>query len=343
MSATTTSPASTTTGPGGCITTVPGKYGHVPADACNSYYNFDPNFVAAVLVAALFGLVSVVHIGLGFAYRKGFTWVIVMGSLWETFSFVTRALGAHHQQSLAYAIVSQLLLLLAPLWVNAFAYMLMGRMIHFYLPEKKLCGFKAPSLAKYFVCFDILSFIVQGIGGSMISPGASSQTIMNGIHVYMGGIGLQELFILAFLSLVAVFHRRMRALAREGEVVIKEGWKRLTWTLYVVLGLITVRIVYRLTEYASGIKPSNPIPYHEAYTYGLDALPMFLAIIALCVMHPGRFLRGPDSVFPKKTKEEKKAAKREKKEKKAEKKRAKKAKKEGVREVEEGVEMESRA
>jgi RTA1 like protein len=125
--------------------------------------------------------------------------------------------------------------------VNAFAYMLLGRMVHFYLPEKKLCGFKAPSLAKYFVCLDILSFIVQGIGGSMISPGADQKTIMNGIHVYMGGIGLQELFILIFLSLVVTFHRKMRVLAQGGEVLIKEGWKRLTWVLYVVLALISVR------------------------------------------------------------------------------------------------------
>ena len=97
-----------------------------------------------------------------------------------------------------------------------------------------------------------------------------------------------------------------------------------------------MRIIYRLIEYSSGVNSNNPIPYHEAYTYALDALPMFLAIISLVIIHPGRFLRGPDSVFPKKTKEEKKAAKREKKERKEEKKRAKKARKE------EQMEMENR-
>ncbi|KAI9763056.1 MAG: hypothetical protein M1840_000947 [Geoglossum simile] len=207
--------------------------------------------------------------------------------------------------------------------------MLLGRMVHFYLPEKRLGGFKAPSLAKYFVCLDIFSFVVQGIGGSMISPGASQKTIMNGIHVYMGGIGFQELFILIFLFLVVKFHLKMGTLAQGGEVLIKEGWKRLTWMLYAVLALISMRIIYRLIEYAPGIKPSNPIPYHEAYTYGLDALPMLLAITIMCAIHPGMFLRGPDSVFPKKTKAEKKAAKMEKKERKEEKKRAKKERKEG--------------
>lgn len=143
--------------------------------------------------------------------------------------------------------------------VNAFAYMLLGRMIHFYLPDKKLCGIRAPSIAKYFVCLDILSFIVQGIGASMISPGADQKTIMNGIHIYMGGIGLQELFLLVFLSLVVIFHRRMGALEHGGEALVKEGWKRLTWALYVVLTLITVRAVPTFSPPHLSLRPSTDL------------------------------------------------------------------------------------
>lgn len=38
-----------------------------------------------------------------------------MGALWETGSFLTRALGAHDQQNQGYSMTSQLLVLLAPL------------------------------------------------------------------------------------------------------------------------------------------------------------------------------------------------------------------------------------
>ena len=44
-----------------------------------------------------------------------FCWVIVMASAWELGSFVTRALGARDQQSSGLSLVSQLLVLLAPL------------------------------------------------------------------------------------------------------------------------------------------------------------------------------------------------------------------------------------
>lgn len=58
---------------------------------------------------------------------------------------------------------------------------------------------------------------------------------------------------------------------------------------------------------------SNPIPYHEAYSYGMDAFPMMIYLVILAIMHPGRVLVGPESELPKKVK----AAKKIKEEKKA--------------------------
>jgi RTA1 like protein len=247
-----------------------------------------------------------------------------MGCIWETIAFVTRALGAHNQQSNAFALISTLFLLLAPLWVNAFCYMTLGRMVHFYLPDKTLCGIKAPSLAVWFVCFDVFSFIVQVAGGIMLSPGASKTTVKIGIDVYMAGIGFQEAFIIGFFGLVIYFQRQMAEHVRNGTVENKRGWKLLCFTLYAVLALITMRIIYRLIEYSRGTASNNPLPFHEVYTYVLDAMPMLIAITTLNVLHPGRFLVGPDAQFP--ARKERKAAKKEEK---AAKKEAKLAKKEG--------------
>jgi hypothetical protein len=71
--------------------------------------------------------------------------------------------------------------------------------------------------------------------------------------------------------------------------------------------------VYRICEYAKGVNPSNPVPFHEAYSYALDAFPMMLAILALAVVHPGRVLSGPESEFPHLSRKEKKAVKQAKK------------------------------
>ncbi|KAK7732986.1 hypothetical protein SLS57_000930 [Botryosphaeria dothidea] len=231
------------------------------------------------------------------------------------------ALGSHDQQNIGYATAHQLLYLLAPLWINAFAYMTFARMVHYFLPEKTVWRIKGVSLAKYFVWADIVAFLVQAVGGLMASPSASADIIKTGINVYMGGMGLQEAFILCFIGLMIVFQRQAQKLDACGLTHRQYSWRPLLFALYGALVAVTVRIIYRICEFAGGVKPSNPIPFHEAYSYSLDAFPMMVAILVLAVFHPGRSLVGPESEFPRLSRKEKKALK-------AERKAAKKAKKE---------------
>lgn len=164
-----------------------------------------------------------------------------MGGTWELTSFITRALGAHNQQNNTLVIISQLFLFLAPLWINAFCYMLLGRMIHFYLPSQRVFRIKGSSLATYFVGADIISFFIQAIGVSMIRPDTSVSTRLLGIHTYQGGVGAQQFFILLFLVLVVKFNLEMVQLGKTGVISnTRKGWRRLTVLLYLVLGLITV-------------------------------------------------------------------------------------------------------
>jgi hypothetical protein len=65
------SPSSTTAAAQAtCTTAIPGKYGYVPPDACNSNYNFDPQFAPAVAVAVLFGMLTLAHLVLAIVFRK---------------------------------------------------------------------------------------------------------------------------------------------------------------------------------------------------------------------------------------------------------------------------------
>jgi hypothetical protein len=287
-----------------------------------------------------------------------FCWVIVVACAWEMASFLLRALGAHNQQNIGYAISSQLLLLTAPLWINAFAYMIVGRMIYFFLPERKVYGVKATWLAKFFIWLDIFSFIVQAVGGSMLSNQDSASVVRLGMTIYRIGIGIQELFIILFLILTYRFHVRMSELDQAGQVPRSYRWRLLIWNVYAILALITVsltnkpaktvnlsadrflqmRIIYRFVEFSQGMSSSNPILTNEGYAYGLDALPMLLAATSLNVVHPALVLKGPDSEFPRLSRKEKKTIKQEKKNardmEKAEKRLAKEARKQKQRDGE---------
>jgi hypothetical protein len=320
---TSSSPVSTTSSSptASCTTAVPGKYGYVSPEACNAQWSYDPSFAAAVAFAVLFALLTVTHVVLAFLYRKGFSWVMIMGVTWEVIAFVARALGAHNQQSQNLALIATLFFLLAPLWINAYAYMTAGRLIWTYHPERKIWAFKAISIGKYFVWFDIASFLVQATGGVMLSPGSSASTMKTGKNIYMFGVGVQQAFIILFTALIVRFQLDMRRIATQNK-----RWLWVTIALYAALALISMRIIFRLIEFSAGTDASNPLPYHEVYALALDAFPMTLAIIILAVVHPGLALKGPESEFP--SRKEKKA---EKKRVKAEKKAAKENKKNGIR------------
>ena len=86
--------------------------------------------------------------------------------------------------------------------VNAFIYMLLARMVWYYIPSHALFRIQASTFALVFVTLDFVSFVIQVVGGSMAPPGAPQDEVMKGVHLYMGGIGMQEAFIVGFVVLV---------------------------------------------------------------------------------------------------------------------------------------------
>ncbi|KAE8153051.1 hypothetical protein BDV25DRAFT_169594 [Aspergillus avenaceus] len=317
MSATTT--ASATASPT-CLDITPGKNGYLPPESCDVILYYVPSFAAAVLFCVLFGLTTILHGVQAVLYKKTYTWVIIMGGTWELLAFIFRALQTRQQDKDYWATLHTMFFLLAPIWINAFIYMTLGRMIHYFIPAKKLAHISARRYGLLFVLLDIFAFLVQlGGAGLTTDTDASEKTIMLGLHIYMGGIGLQEFFILCFTGLLIKMHLLMVRMESSHELDFEKlkggfNWRWLFYAIYFSLGMITIRIIFRLAQYAQGTSATNPVLTHEWFEYVFDAAPMFLSLLALNVFHPGRILQGPDADFPKVTRAEKKQLKREKKE-----------------------------
>ena len=134
------------------------------------------------------------------------------------------------------------------------------------------------------------------------------------LHIYMAGVGMQQLFILLFLLYAMAFHRQI---TREQTLDTATRSKALTmlYSLYVCLALITVRcfavssarlnanndirkmrIIFRICEYSKGLQ--STLPNHEAYQYCLDSLPMLGALVVLNIIHPGRLMPGSNGNIP---------------------------------------------
>ncbi|KAG5208142.1 RTA1-involved in 7-aminocholesterol resistance [Trichophyton interdigitale] len=264
-------------------------------------WQYCPTFAPAVLFAVLFSLTTGSHIVQAFTFKKTFSWVVIVGGAWEAIAYGLRAAGAKNIYQKGFGLPHHILIALAPLWINAYVYMVLGRMVHFFLPDKRCFGISARRLTVIFVCLDILAFLTQGASTSLLNSDTAS-TVKIGINIYMGGIGLQELFILIFIGLAVRFQYKMAIVERTEHS--KGPWRPLLYTVYATLVLITIRIIYRLVEYSGGLH--SAIATNEAAFYILDATPMFLALFALNIFHPGRFLVGPGSEFEKKPKKAKK-------------------------------------
>lgn len=263
----------------------------VPED--DRVWNFCPNIGAAYFIAIPFIITTCAHIAQAIIYRKGYCWVIAMSATWQCICYILRILSIKNPDSDGLYTGCFTLILVSPLWTNAFVYMVMGRMVFNFTSGAKLFGIKAWRFTLYFVLLDILAFIIQA-GGAISASGSDkpTHTILLGLHVYMGGVGLQQLIILMFLYISFRFQQQVK---RENSGNLPRALL-LLYAQYTVLILITVRIIFRLVEYAQGLDSS--IPNHEVYQYFFDTLPMLLALVVYNVVHPGRVMPGKESDFP---------------------------------------------
>lgn len=135
--------------------------------------------------------------------------------------------------------------------------MVLGRMVYNFTASAKILDIKAWRFGLYFVLLNIVAFAVQAVGAAIASRNDAPQSrIMKGniavqkrylyrpfidfplgLHVYMGGVGLQQLFILCFIGLTIRFQRQIK---RDAPVSDQKRALRLLYILYAVLTLITV-------------------------------------------------------------------------------------------------------
>ncbi|KAL7905192.1 RTA1 like domain-containing protein [Trichoderma velutinum] len=250
-----------------CTTAVPDTNGYVRPDACNANYGFYPRWEDNAAFAIAFGLTTCAHLAQAITLKK-----------------------VRKQRTLTAIIFPG---------INAFAYMVVSRLIYFLHPKQTALRIPARWLAKGFVAADIISFIVQAAGGALMADQHSTDNASLGRKIYMAGVGVQLFFVLIFVVVVTSFYRQVSFDIRTGTLKNRNRWIRpLILVIFLVLILIVERIIFRLIEFSGGVSSSNEILRHEGYQLYLDALPMLLALASLNLVHPGIVLKGPGSSFP---------------------------------------------
>lgn len=115
----------------------------------------------------------------------------------------------------------------------------------------------------------------------------SSATL--GANIIVGGLVLQLIFFCIFIAVAAAFDRAMHArpTARSTEPEVS-NWRKHLKVLYAVSGLITVRNIVRVVEFAQG--NGGYLLDHEVFLYIFDTVLMLIVMLVLNVWHPSEIM-----------------------------------------------------
>ncbi|TGZ80896.1 hypothetical protein EX30DRAFT_364250 [Ascodesmis nigricans] len=142
-------------------------------------------------------------------------------------------------------------------------------------------------ITRIFVTADIVALMTQGGGGGMMSGGGKSKMEM-GEKIVLAGLWIQIIAFLFFISVGVVFDRQERIVAKLKGEEKRGAWGRMMWVLYAVSGLILVRNLFRVIEYAQG--NDGYLMRNEVWLYLFDALLMWVLMVLLNWCHPGKVL-----------------------------------------------------
>ncbi|KAL6880730.1 RTA1 like domain-containing protein [Trichoderma novae-zelandiae] len=264
--------------------------------AAFAFYRYTPSVAAAVIFCILFFASTVIHFIQMWKTKSWYLTPLVIGCFFEFVGFAGRAVSGAEKPgcwTLGPYITQSMFILLAPALFAASIYMVLGRII-LLVDGQDHSIIKRQWLTKIFVTGDVICFLLLSAGGGILATGSGNpSTADTGNNVIIAGLVLQLIWFGIFVVIAAVFHIRMRSIPTVRSQQPECRWQVYLQALYVASGLIIVRNLFRVIEYAQG--QGGYLLQNEAFIYVFDALPMLVVVSWLHWRHPGEIgllLRG---------------------------------------------------
>ncbi|KAJ3497952.1 hypothetical protein NLG97_g1497 [Lecanicillium saksenae] len=245
-------------------------------------WNYIPSRPASAIFIVLFALATAYHTFLLFKNRHWFCLPFVIGGFFETIGYVGRFLAYDKTGELIPYMLQSIFLLLAPILFAASLYMTLGRVIRA-VDGEEYSIVRSKWITAIFVTGDVVSFMIQGGGAGMLVKADSASSHDLGQNIIIGGLIFQILIFGIFCVVSLSFHLRF---ARNGLVncYLDVPWAAILKMLYATSGLVMVRNVFRVVEYATG--QDGYLLTNEWCVYVFDGLLMFLAMIFFALRYP---------------------------------------------------------
>jgi len=155
-----------------------------------------------------------------------------------------------------------------------------------------------PKLYEYiFVGCDVLSLLLQGVGGGLAATAKDSKGSRRGVDIMIAGLISQVVTMSLFLALWADFALRTRRAKISGSLSrmqpalyeslrSNKSFNIFQWSLFTATVLIFVRCIYRVAELWDGF--GGKLANHESTFMIFEGPMIIITVAAITVFHPGR-------------------------------------------------------
>jgi len=262
------------------------------ADPYNPLKYIASNTLTAIAFTLIL-LVAFTQTFLTWKYKAKFMLSMTIGAYTFAFGIGTR-FGLHvHPESKGIYIVEYLFVVLSPCAFIAAEYVLLGRLARHLRCDKYLLV-TPRRITIVFISSDITTFLIQACGGALSISANDEPLALAGSRIFLAGLALQLLSFSIFSCIFITFLYRVQKhepeiYIRDRDIVWYKDWRTLARVMVLSCIGILIRSVYRCIELGQGFQ--GRLATSEPFFYGLDTLPLFIAIVVYLPFWPGRFIR----------------------------------------------------
>ncbi|KIY64060.1 RTA1 like protein [Cylindrobasidium torrendii FP15055 ss-10] len=273
----------------------------------DTIYNYILTQWVGYTFVSLFGLATVLHLGLGLRARMWWALPTMMAcALTESIGWSGRVWSSYDPLNSSAFQMQICTTIMAPTFLIASNFIILGKIINRLGPQYSRMSLRAYSIL--FLSCDIVALVIQAIGGAFASSADTLEAANQGGNIMLGGIAFQ-LAVISFYSIFAAefmtryflrkpVHDRFQ-LKKASKPDVEKPFenhrgvltRRLSIMLLVLLAEIVflyVRSVYRTVELTDGW--NGTIISTQVYFNVFDGAMMVLAVWLLIPFHPSFFL-----------------------------------------------------
>ncbi|CCT69889.1 related to phospholipid-translocating ATPase [Fusarium fujikuroi] len=248
----------------------------------SSILRYQPNVPANAIFIGVFGLSMALHIFQGIKMKTwGFMASMMAGCILEIIGYIGRLIIHDNPFDFIGFLLQIIMITIAPVFFSAAIYVLLSQVINFVDPS--VSRFSPKYFYWIFIPSDIISLILQAVGGAVSVVSTAQEDVKTGEDVSIAGLVFQVVTLLCFVALFIDYV--IRASKSPARYRLTKPILTFLFFLFLSTIFILIRCGYRIAELNGGY--FSAIFRDEGLYIALESCMMCIAVLLLNAGHPG--------------------------------------------------------